>query len=274
MGRTALDMWSRGVLWAAILVGGAGALSGSAGASAIRPRTGAVLHPFESVAQIKQTFSPYCSSVEVLSIDPLVVFLNDFVTDAQCDTLCDCAEAQGFMESTVRAGQEDGGSVRTSSTAWLNDAHPHSDEALRVLQMIDSKISRMTGQPIENLESLQVIKYKKDEQYAYHLDTIPEYNDLPFGGRLASCLIYLNDDFEGGATDFLELEHVCVQPRRGGVLFWYNPELPYEIEGDMVPDVRTTHAGLPVVSGTKYAANKWVHAKRYRFEVQDAPAAA
>ena len=135
MGRTALDMWSRGVLWAAILVGGAGALSGSAGASAIRPRTGAVLHPFESVAQIKQTFSPYCSSVEVLSIDPLVVFLNDFVTDAQCDTLCDCAEAQGFMESTVRAGQEDGGSVRTSSTAWLNDAHPHSDEALRVLQV-------------------------------------------------------------------------------------------------------------------------------------------
>ena len=44
----------------------------------------------------------------------------------------------------------------------------------------------------------------------------------------------------------------------------YNSELPYELEDDVAPDVRTTHAGLPVVSGTKYAANKWIHAKKYR----------
>ena len=143
-------MWCRGVLWAALFVGGAGALAGGSSASAITSRAaGAVLHQFESVAQIQQTFSPYCSSVEVLSVDPLVIFLNDFVTDAQCDTLCDCAEGQGFMESTVRAGQEDGGSVRTSSTAWLNDAHPHhTDEALRVLQVSERAGGRAGGRSV------------------------------------------------------------------------------------------------------------------------------
>ena len=32
----------------------------------------------------------------------------------------------------------------------------------------------------------------------------------------------------------------------------------------MVPDVRSTHAGMPVHSGLKYAANKWVHAVSLR----------
>jgi len=32
----------------------------------------------------------------------------------------------------------------------------------------------------------------------------------------------------------------------------------------MVPDLKSTHAGLPVTRGVKYAANKWVHAARFR----------
>ena len=31
----------------------------------------------------------------------------------------------------------------------------------------------------------------------------------------------------------------------------------------MQPDERSLHAGLPVLEGTKYAANKWVHSVRF-----------
>ncbi len=94
--------------------------------------------------------------------------------------------------------------------------------------------------------------------------------------RLASCLFYLNDDFEGGATHFLEID-LTVKPVKGSCLLWFNCRLPIEVNGigstdnpnstpspSIIPNVMTTHAGLPVVSGVKFAANKWIHATNYR----------
>ena len=92
--------------------------------------------------------------------------------------------------------------------------------------------------------------------------------------RLASCLLYLNEEgdgvFAGGATHFLELD-ISVAPECGAALVWFNCMLPCAPPGPssalrerMVPDSRTAHAGMTVTSGVKYAANKWVHAQRYR----------
>jgi len=80
-------------------------------------------------------------------------------------------------------------------------------------------------------------------------------------------LFYLNEGYVGGHTHFPEL-NLSVAPRTGAALVWYNCELPYT-KGDMVPDTRLTHAGMPAGGGEstdlkKYAANKWVHAKAVR----------
>ena len=129
--------------------------------------------------------------------------------------------------------------------------------------------------PEDNLESLQVVRYEDGQHYTYHTDTIEEYNDLPCGGRLASALIYLNEGYKGGNTHFLELD-ISVEPQQGAALVWYNCELPFTsvpsltttTSGGMVPNLRLAHAGMPVVDGgnerRKYAANKWVHANRYK----------
>jgi prolyl 4-hydroxylase len=124
--------------------------------------------------------------------------------------------------------------------------------------------------PRSHLESLQCVRYEPGEHYGYHVDTIDEYNELPFGGRLASCLLFLNDGFEGGETSFLDLG-LKVTPRTGSALFWFNCHLPFDIDGAdeaevtkrlemMRPNAATAHAGLAVEAGVKYAANKWVHA--------------
>jgi prolyl 4-hydroxylase len=63
---------------------------------------------------------------------------------------------------------------------------------------------------------------------------------------------------EGGETDFPRLG-IAVKPKRGRALLWpstlnANPELQ---------DPRTHHQAKPVIRGTKYAANSWIHLYNY-----------
>jgi len=288
---------------------------------------------FPEAESVVAHFAPFCRRVECLSVDPLVVVLHDFVQNSDCDALIAAADRLGFDESTVRAGQEEGAEIRTSSTSWLNPLNELlSPEEVSILRSLDDKVADFSQVPVSNLESLQCVRYEPGQRYKYHLDTIEDYNDFPCGGRLLSCLIYLNghedvlseaacslpestpsssassssslplpqasSTFSGGETHFLETD-ISVVPRKGAALVWLNCHLPlvaapppppppppsYEDGGTeeggvdpcqvaataltasphkMVPDLKSTHAGLPVTRGVKYAANKWVHAARFR----------
>lgn len=64
-----------------------------------------------------------------------------------------------------------------------------------------------------------------------------------------------------GATNFTRL-NLTVVPKRGSAILW-----PSVLSDDpWVTDERTRHESLPVVRGTKFAANFWIH----MFEFQDA----
>ena len=63
----------------------------------------------------------------------------------------------------------------------------------------------------------------------------------------------------GGHTHFPRL-NISVRPKRGSALLW-----PSVLDHDPNErDDRTDHEALPVASGTKYAANYWLHMYRYR----------
>lgn len=64
---------------------------------------------------------------------------------------------------------------------------------------------------------LRLYRYGPGEKHGAHWDTVVE---LPGGVQsLLTLVFYLNDDFEGGATDFPELGRVIV-PRRGRALLF------------------------------------------------------
>ena len=252
--------------------------------AAATPTTNPKSSPYDSAAALEAFFAPrFCSSCEVLSLDPPVVLMRGFLSPTHCAELVAAAEDEaceygaGFVGSTVRSDQEDLQSVRTSSTSWLNPANGELPDGVHaILKDIDDRVGAICGVPRHHLESLQCVRYREGERYNYHLDTIEEYNDFPCGGRLASCLIFFNEDFDGGQTHFLELG-VRVTPEAGAALFWFNCHLPFEMDElaangsdaqaallkKMRPDARSAHAGLPVTRGTKYAANKWVHSVRF-----------
>jgi hypothetical protein len=94
----------------------------------------------------------------------------------------------------------------------------------------------------------------------------------PPENRLATVLIYLTEDFEGGHTAFTDTqpngagatdergsracdprnEAVRVIPRPGDALLFYN------LRDDNLPDARSMHAGCPVTAGVKFVITAWV----------------
>ncbi len=81
---------------------------------------------------------------------------------------------------------------------------------------------------------LRLYRYEPGQKHGAHWDTVVE---LPGGVEsLLTLVFYLNDDFEGGATDFPELKRVIV-PRRGRALLFQH---------------RILHEATSVVRGEKY----------------------
>lgn len=81
---------------------------------------------------------------------------------------------------------------------------------------------------------LRLYRYDPGEKHGVHWDTEVE---LPGGVRSRLTLVfYLNDDFEGGATDFPELGERIV-PGTGRALIFQH---------------RVLHSAMPVTRGTKF----------------------
>ena len=79
----------------------------------------------------------------------------------------------------------------------------------------------------------------------YHIWHCEDSLDTPDSNRAAVWMLYLNDDFEGGETEFLYYKK-RVQPERGKLLIW--------------PAGYThTHRGNMVLEGMKYVITGWFH---------------
>ena len=69
----------------------------------------------------------------------------------------------------------------------------------------------------------------------------------------------LIDVEEGGGTNFPRID-LTVQPKKGSAVLW-----PSVLDEDPTKqDARTHHQALPVKSGTKFAANAWIHLFDYK----------
>jgi hypothetical protein len=130
-------------------------------------------------------------------------------------------------------------------------------EADVVLQSLDLRVAAALGHPAENGEGFALLRYQVGQQYLPHCDWIdPEREatraDLErWGQRIATCVVYLNDAFEGGTTEFPKIQLEL----RGGVgdAFIWDNVLPTG-----AVDPLTLHAGRPPTQGMKYLLSKWM----------------
>lgn len=148
-------------------------------------------------------------------------------------------------------------SIRNSQQAWLS----HDDVVVKTL--LDRLQQRFGVNPL-HAESLQVVRYRPGEYYKEHHDSCCDKRQVctdflsKSGHRILTVLIYLNDDFEGGATKFPNL-NLELKPKPGDAVVFF-PLAQNELKCHPY----ALHAGMPVKSGEKWVCNLWFR----QFEVK------
>lgn len=126
-----------------------------------------------------------------------------------------------------------------------------------LLAIVAHRIARWTGTHVACGEHTTVLRYRPGEEYRRHVDffdpAIPSiWSEAQRAGqRSVTVLVWLNDDFTGGETEF-PLTGDTFKGMAGDALAFWN------VTPDGAPDRRTVHAGLPVRDGEKWLISKWI----------------
>ena len=183
----------------------------------------------------------------------------NLLSNEECDKIIELSRNK-VLRSTVigESKKNDVSEVRTSKNTFLqNSVDP-------LMKSIDDRIEKIIGISPEKYEDLQVVHYQPGQFYKAHWDACdPKQDprcveDYKNGGlRFATFIIYLNDDMEGGETEF-PLMNRKVSPEKGkGVLF-------FDLEDNLTERRELSkHAGLPPTSGEKWMCNKWIRLNKF-----------
>lgn len=182
-----------------------------------------------------------------ISERPCARLFEGLLTAQECDYLA--AAAGEFEPSMVYdpAGQLVRDTIRTSDGATF-----HWDIEDPAIHAINRRLAAVSRTQYDAGEALQVLRYAPGQQYRPHFDWV----DSAPNQRLWTALIYLNDEYEGGATAFVRTG-IEVRGRTGDVLLFSNAA------PDGHGDDLAEHAGMPVTSGTKYLATRWIRERRW-----------
>ena len=179
----------------------------------------------------------------------------NFITDKEREYIMKTAGTK-FEDSETVEGKDT--TIRKSQTAWLDKDDP-------IIRKIIQRVCDMTGYPLQNAESMQVVKYGKNGFYNPHHDACCDqaeacmrFEQKDGGQRVITMLIYLTDDFEGGATKFPNLDKEFKPPKNGAILFH-----PLEKNGKRCHPY-ALHGGMPVTKGEKYVCNVWIRERPFR----------
>lgn len=198
--------------------------------------------------------------MEEAYLKPLIVIYHDVITDEEIETVKQLAKPR-FKRTTVRnsvTGKVETVKYRISKAAFLKDSE--HDYVLK----ISRRVGLITGLDMATAEDLQVCNYGIGGHYEPHFDyarkqeTIGFNKDTGWRNRIATWLFYMSNVEAGGATVFPTL-NVALWPQKGSAAFWYNLHLNGE------GNVNTRHAACPVLTGSKWVSNKWIHELNQEF---------
>jgi hypothetical protein len=154
----------------------------------------------------------------------------DFLDAAECQEIIAQAEAKGFEESKVigENGDATNKHYRSSATQFWQDTH-----------LVESRL-KIVEPSLQNLkiEGWQLVRYQQGDEFKPHHDSGSGKTN-----RLFTVIVYLNEDFEGGETDFPLTEETII-PETGKLVIWKN------VTAGGV-NVKSLHAGLAIDSGVK-----------------------
>ena len=226
---------------------------------------------------------------EVVSLDPLVIYVHSLISPAEITWLLETAETRFAPSKVVNYGESKHHFSRTSTSAGL----PLDDPAVVcVLNRARNFMGTMMRDGWDDMGMPQLVRYTAEQNFDFHHDWYDAPQKATDGSnrkwnRLATFFAYLDGNCTGGETAFPhvkgavpqsprqepawvgrrvnakgeedirplwrthELGGLTFRPVPGNAIFWVN------LHTNGTGDTRTVHAGLPLVEGTKTAMNIW-----------------
>jgi prolyl 4-hydroxylase len=195
----------------------------------------------------------------VFSEGPRIAVAEDIAAPEMCDWLIARARTR-LKPAKIR---DRGTGDASISTARTNSAclfrRPDSDLVVEILR---AKIAAITEMRVDAMEVPTVLHYSEGQEFLPHFDITlnpdsPDYEERLAKGdrqRVITFLLYLNDDYEGGATEFPVID-LSWKGRKGAGLFFWN------VQPCGALDERTLHAGAPVSRGEKWVLSQWIEGR-------------
>jgi prolyl 4-hydroxylase len=180
---------------------------------------------------------PVCES-------PHIVAFRGLFTAAECRYLIEAATPMltPALIVDVATGMQKRDPVRISDGCGFT--WPLENPAVHAL---NRRIAAASGTAPEQGEPLQILRYRVGGEYKPHYDSVPGFANQ----RALTVLVWLNEEYEGGETWFTEPK-LALKGQAGDAVLFRN------IGPDGRRDPKSAHAGLPVISGEKMLASKWI----------------
>lgn len=165
--------------------------------------------------------------------DNFKLIVEDFFSQDECEKYINLGEEIGFELSKIRTkdGEITNTDIRNNGRVILDDSNLAEELFKRLEDQLPKQIDEYTLKGLN--EQLKIYRYEVGQEFKMHKDApfVRNENERSF----LTMLIYLNNDYEGGETFFLD---GTVKGSTGQCVVFRQS---------------MAHAGLKVKSGVKYA---------------------
>ena len=163
---------------------------------------------------------------------------ENFFTNEECDGFVDFSEKQGFVDAPINTKE---GEVMNkdyrNNDRYVWDRPEVAAQMFPLMKDLVPPVVEGNGfkwEPCGLNERFRFYRYREGQSFKPHIDGAFKRNEDEIS--LITALIYLSEDFEGGET-YLISDNEKIVPKKGMLLLF---------------DHKILHAGMPVISGTKY----------------------
>jgi ShK domain-like. len=194
------------------------------------------------------------------SDDPLIVIVNDFLSESECDRLVQLGHDIGWKNSSSVSKLDHFNGLHSfqiplrSSQSLICDNNNNSSLCATTFQSLIEKLSQFLHIPQDYFEVPQMDRYPTGGYYSLHHDyRIPD-TFRPAGPRILSVYLVLSEATSGGLIGFPDLDFLLVRPKRGSIMLLSNIQ-----GGDLSLNSRSRKEIMPVREGDLYLVHTHVH---------------
>jgi prolyl 4-hydroxylase len=178
-----------------------------------------------------------------------VIEIENVLSREECNELINLSIKNGLENSTVWNSDDSktiNYSHRISKQTWLSNNHP-------LIHKICMLSEKYTGFPMYKQELLQVVKYDIGGKFEDHYDAwaFGQINRSN-GQRKCTFMIFLNDNYVGGTTEFPIIRKKII-PKVGKAIIFRNTDSNENII------YQSLHRGNIISHGSKWICTVWSH---------------